>query len=453
MATLARILLAISVACMLQARTLVVAPSGQFADVREAIREAAANDTIEVRGGTYDGNLILDKPVVLEGVGWPVLRGTGKGSVVTVLATGCSIRRFRIERSGAMLVEEDSGILLKSDSNHVEHNQLRDVLFGIYFFQSNHNTVADNLIFGRKELGFGERGAGIHIWNCAGNTIAGNTITDMRDGMYLQNADRSVIRGNRVFGVRYGLHYMYSNDNIFEDNVFEDNVAGAAIMYSHNIQFRRNAFVHNRGFSSFGVLFQDSDHCVSEQNLFVDNVVGIFMEALRDSRFERNLIASNDTAIEAFSSAERNDFFRNNFVANLSPISIVGKASNIRWDRDGAGNYWSDYKGYDLDANGVGDVAFRIQNLFEHLEGKRPRLGIYFFSPASQALAAGEQSFPVIGRALASPATMPAAAPQAAGHRCRSIRNPSTQVGFGPECSKQVCIASSRLSASSTAKP
>lgn len=391
-----RIWLAISMGCLIQAGTLVVGPGGQFTEVREAIRAAAAADTIEVRGGTYKGNLILDKPVALEGAGWPVLKGDGTGSVITVVAAGCSIRGFRIEHSGGMLVDEDSGILLKSDGNRVENNQLNDVLFGIYFFQSSHNTIAGNLLHGRKELGFGERGAGIHIWNSAGNTIERNTITDMRDGMYLQNADGSVIRGNRVFGVRYGLHYMYSNDNIFEDNIFENNVAGAAIMYSRNIQFRRNAFVHNRGFSSFGVLFQDSQNCVSEQNRFVDNVVGIFMEALHDSRFERNLIASNDTAIEVFSSAERNDFVRNNFIANLSPISIVGKTSNIRWDRDGTGNYWSDYQGYDLDANGIGDVPFRIQNLFEHLEGDRPRLRIYFFSPASQALAAAERSFPVI---------------------------------------------------------
>ena len=396
MTTLVRLSLLISAGCLLHAHTLVVAPRGQFADVREAIRKAAASDTIEVRGGTYQGNLILDKPVALEGIGWPVLRGGGRGSVVTVIAAGCSIHGFRIEHSGGMLVEEDSGILLKSDGNRVEHNELHDVLFGIYFFQSNHNTIAGNVLYGRKELGFGERGAGIHIWNSADNSIAGNTITDMRDGMYLQNADRSMIRGNRVFSVRYGLHYMYSNDNVFEDNTFENNVAGAAIMYSRNIQFRRNAFMHNRGFSSFGTLFQDSQNCVSEQNLFVDNVVGIFMESLRDSRFERNLIASNDIAIQVFSSSERNDFFGNNFVANLSPISIVGRTSNIRWDRDGIGNYWSDYKGYDLDGNGIGDVPFRIQNLFEHLEGNRPRLQIYFFSPASQALAAAEQSFPVI---------------------------------------------------------
>ena len=396
MATLARISLAISIGCMLQARTLVVGPRGQFAGVQQAIGEAAAGDTIQVRGGTYAGNLILDKPVVLEGVGWPVLHGEGRGSVVTVMAPGCSIRGFHIEHSGGMLVYEDSGILLKSDGNRIEHNYLRDVLFGIYFFRSSHNTIAGNLLYGRKELGFGERGAGIHIWNSGDNTLLENSITDMRDGMYLQNADRSVIRGNHVFGVRYGLHYMYSNDNIFEDNVFDNNVAGAAIMYSRNIRFRRNAFAHNRGFSSFGVLFQDSQNCVSEQNFFVDNVVGIFMEALRDSRFERNLIASNDTAVQAFASAERNDFIRNNFVANLSPISIVGKTSNIRWDGNGTGNYWSDYSGYDLDGDGIGDVPHRIQNLLEHLEGNRPRLRIYFFSPASQALAAAEQSFPVI---------------------------------------------------------
>jgi nitrous oxidase accessory protein len=381
---------------MLHARTLVVGPDGQFADVRQAIRAAVAGDTIETRGGTYNGNLVLDKPLAIEGIGWPLLRGESQGSVITVTAPDCSIRGLRIEHSGGMLVNEDSGILLKSDRNRIEHNQLRDVLFGIYFFQSSHNTVADNSLYGRKQLGFGERGAGIHIWNSIDNTVVQNTITDMRDGMYLQNADRSVIRDNRVFGVRYGLHYMYSNDNVFEDNIFENNVAGAAIMYSRNIRFWRNAFFHNRGFSSFGVLFQDSQNCVAEQNLFVDNVVGIFMEALRDSRFERNLIASNDTAIEAFSSAEHNDFIRNNFVANLSPIRIIGKTSNIRWDREGAGNYWSDYSGYDLDGNGIGDVPFRIQNLFEHLEDNRPRLQIYFFSAASQALAAAERSFPVI---------------------------------------------------------
>jgi nitrous oxidase accessory protein len=391
-----RLSLAASIVSVIQGATLVVGPGGQFQDVRQAVRAAAAGDTIEVHAGTYAGNIVLDKTLSVQGIGQPVLRGTGTGSVVTVLAPGCSLRGFHIQHSGPMLVYEDSGVLLKSDGNRIENNQLRDVLFGIYLFHSSHNTIADNLIYGRKELGSGERGGGIHIWYSADNVLDRNTITDMRDGMYLQNADRTVVRGNHVFNLRYGLHYMYSNDNIFEDNTFDHNVAGAAIMYSHNIQFRRNAFLHNRGFSSFGILFQDSLNCIAEQNFIVDNVVGIFMEALRDSRFERNLIASNDTSIEAFASSEQNEFTRNNFIGNLSPIMVVGRNSNIRWDNGSRGNYWSENRGYDLDGDGVGDVPFRIQNLFEHLEGNRPRLRLYLSSPAAQALAAAEHSFPLI---------------------------------------------------------
>jgi nitrous oxidase accessory protein len=380
----------------LTARTLTVGP-GNFTNVSAAIREASAGDRIEVRSGTYSGNIVLDKTLTLIGIGSPLLRGSGRDSVITVTAPGCTIRGFRIDHSGDMLVDEDSGVLLKSDGNRVEENELRDVLFGIYLFHSSQNTIAGNRIFGRKELSSGERGAGIHIWYSSGNSIDRNTIADMRDGMYLQNADQSAIRGNRVSDLRYGLHYMYSNDNIFEDNIFEHNIAGAAIMYSHNIQFRRNAFRHNRGFSSFGILFQDSQDCVAEQNLIVDNAVGIFMEALRKSRFERNLIAANDTAIEAFASAEQNEFTRNNFVTNLSPIRVIGRSSNTHWERDGVGNYWSEYKGYDLDGDGLGDVPFRIENLFEHLESRLPRLRIYFNSPAAQALASAAEAFPILG--------------------------------------------------------
>ena len=379
-----------------QAATLVVGQGAAFNDIRQAVQAAQAGDTVQVLSGTYTGNLLLDKTITLEGIGAPLLRGTGAGSVVAIEAPGCTLRGFRIEHSGPMLVEEDSGVLLRSDGNHIENNQLRDVLFGIYLFHSSHNWITRNTIRGRKELGSGERGGGIHIWYSADNTLDLNIISDMRDGMYLQNADRTTVRGNHVSNLRYGLHYMYSNDNVFEDNIFDNNVAGAAIMYSRNIRFRRNSFVHNRGFSSFGILFQDSQNCVAEQNVIVDNVVGIFMEALRDSRFEQNLIAANDTSIEVFASSERNEFTRNNFVANLSPIRTIGKNSNIRWEREGVGNYWSEYKGYDLNADGIGDTPFRVQNLFDYMEGSRPRLRIYFFSAASSALAEAEQTFPVI---------------------------------------------------------
>lgn len=390
------LMLCFQFAPLAMAKTIVVGPNRPFVSIQQAITSANPGDSIHVEGGTYQGNLLLDKSLTLEGFGNSFIRGDGRGSIVTVTADSCTIRGFNIEHSGDMLVDEDSGILVKSSGNTIERNELRDVLFGIYLYASNDNVLSQNVIRGRASLEIGERGNGIHIWNSNRNRIEGNRIIAARDGMYLQSANRSVIRNNRISNLRYGLHYMFSDDNLFEGNVFDHNVAGAAIMYSRHIEFRRNKFFHNRGFSSFGVLFQEDEDCVAEENAIVDNEIGIFMEALRGSRFTRNLVAANDTAIEIFSSASGNTFERNNFIGNLSPIWVIGKDTATHWNGGGAGNYWSDYDGYDLDANGIGDVPFKIQNIFEHIEGNYPRLRLYLFSPAAQALALAEKTLPVI---------------------------------------------------------
>ena len=71
---------------------------------------------------------------------------------------------------------------------------------------------------------------------------------------------------------------MFSDDNVFEDNVFENGAAGAALMYSNRLTFRRNRFVRNRGFASVGLLLKACDDVVAEDNLIADNARGIFLE-------------------------------------------------------------------------------------------------------------------------------------------------------------------------------
>lgn len=384
-----------------QAETLIVASTGaQFQSVQSAINTAQSGDTIQVQAGTYNENLVLDKPLVLEGSGKPVLRGTGKGSVIVVMADHCMITGFIVEHCGNELQQEDSGILLKTNNNLIANNELRDILYGIYLWQSGRNTIRENTIRGRTSLEVGDRGAGLHLWNSPDNFILSNSVTEARDGMYIQSSPRNIIQKNRVTKLRYGLHFMNSDDNQFEDNLFSDNVAGAALMYSKRIIFRRNAFIHNRGFSSFGILFQACDDSVAENNFIIDNACGLFLEALRKGRFVNNVIAENDVALQIFGSADQCEFVGNNFVENLSPLQLVGTSTNTRWQQ----NYWSDYEGYDLDTDGVGDVAHKIQNVFEYLEGNYPRLRLYFNSPAAQALATAEKTFPIIkSSALADP--------------------------------------------------
>lgn len=379
-----------------RAEVLTVGRNGQFQTVNSAISAAQAGDTIRVESGTYVENLVLDKTLTIEGVGKPIIKGTGKGSVVVVSADDCAFRGFQIETSGSDLQAEDAGILLKSNRNTIEDNDLSDILFGIYLFHSADNKIRRNRIRGRAELESGERGGGLHLWNSPRNLLEDNIVTEARDGMYIQNSPNNTIRRNRVSRLRYGLHYMSSDDNTFEENVFFDNIAGAAIMYSQRIALRRNLFLHNRGFSSFGILYQDCRQCITEENLIFNNATGIFLEGVKNSVFRRNTIAENDTALQIFSSSDNNTFTENNFVANLSPLQAVGFKANAKWETEKGGNFWSDYEGYDLDGDGIGDVPHKIQNVFEYLEGNFPRLRIYLNSPAAQSVVLAEKSFPIL---------------------------------------------------------
>jgi nitrous oxidase accessory protein len=386
----------VAFASVSRAATLTVGPAAQFQSIQNAVNQAQAGDVIEVRAGTYDENLLIDKQLSLIGIDRPMVRGKGSGSVVVITAGSCVFRGFRVEHSGSDLQTEDSGILLKSSRNQIEQNELADILYGIYFFQSGGNIVRGNTIRGRKEIESGERGAGLHLWDSPENIIEDNTISDMRDGMYIQSCNGNQIRRNHVSNLRYGLHYMFSDRNIFEDNYFANNVAGAAIMYSNHIEFRRNAFVHNRGFSSFGILFQECNELIAEDNFFIDNATGIFMEALRKTRFQRNVIAQNDVAMQIFSNSDENVFTENNFVDNLTTLQLVGKRTTTKWSENGRGNFWSGYDGYDMDEDGSGDVPHQVQDVFEYIEGNYPRLQIYLNSPAARALAVAERTFPVL---------------------------------------------------------
>ncbi len=371
-------------------------PGTSYQTVQAALEAAEPGAVIRIHPGTYNENLMLKKSVKLQGIGRPVIRGTGHGSVVLITAESCEVRGLVIEHSGGDLQAEDSGILVKSPSAVLDGNVLRDVLYGIYLFGARHAVIRNNTIRGRPELELGERGAGLHFWDSPDNIVENNTIFDTRDGFYIQSSPGNQIRRNTVFRVRYGVHYMFSDRNTFEDNIFSHGIAGAAIMYSSDIRFQHNAFVHNRGFSSFGILFQDCERCVAEKNLIVDNATGIFMEALRTSVFRNNVIGENDVALQMFTSAEGNLFAGNNFVENLSPLQLIGTSTTTRWEEGGKGNYWSNYSGYDLDANGIGDIPHKIQNVFEYMEGNHPRLRLYLESPAAQAIATAERIVPLI---------------------------------------------------------
>ena len=376
------------------------------------IDAAQPGDRIVVAAGSYDGDVLIDRPIELIGDGQPLLRGSGTGSVIRIRAPGVVVRGFTIDgRGGGDLARDASGIHVAATDVRIEECKIRNSLFGIYLREAHGTSITGCGIVGIPGRSPGEIGSGIHIWNTNEFTVAYNVITGTRDGIYIQSSNRGVVRGNRASDLRYGLHYMFSDDNVFEDNTFERGAAGTAVMSSRRITFRRNRFVHNRGFASVGLLLKTCDDVIAEDNLIADNARGIFLEGSHHNRFQRNVVAMSDEALVVFDSVSANEFVNNIFVGNLTPLLLVGRRTDTRFD----GNYWSDHDVLDLDDDGIADRPYRLSSVFDHLRGNLQAADLFARGPGALALSAAERAFPVLdavpvvdARPLARPPQLPA---------------------------------------------
>ena len=53
-------------------------------------------------------------------------------------------------------------------------------------------------------------------------TIENNIIQGHRDAVYLEFVENSTITNNQcIENKRYGLHFMFSHDNVFRNNIFK----------------------------------------------------------------------------------------------------------------------------------------------------------------------------------------------------------------------------------------
>jgi len=400
--------------------------AGQVSSLQRIIDEAPAGGTVEIPAGTYTGDLEILRPISLVGRGRPLLVGSGVGSVIRVRADDVVIDGFDVDgRNGGDLGRDSSGIHVAARRVTIRDCRVRRSLFGVYLREAHGSRVIRCRIDGIPGKDPGEKGSGIHAWNTEGFRLEQNVIVEARDGIYLQSSSKGYIGGNQVRDVRYGLHYMFSDDNLFEDNVFENGAAGTAIMYSRRIVFRRNRFLHNRGFASVGLLFQGCDDVIAEDNLIADNARGIFLEGSHRNVFRRNVVAESDIAIVLFASCADVRFEGNSFVGNMTPLSLVGKRTDTTFE----GNYWSDNDEPDLDGDGRSDRPFRLSSVFDHMRGNLTAADLIAGSFAATALGLAERAFPVLEAVsaedrspLVRPPTLPAVPAAREGPSARDAR-------------------------------
>jgi nitrous oxidase accessory protein len=342
----------------------------EIKSITEGIAKAADFDTLLIKKGTYkEFNVLINKPLTLLGENFPIVDGEDQGEIIRIVSDNVTIDGLFIVNVGTSYTTDYAAIrVVKSENFLIQNVILEKLFFGIYLEKSNNGKVYHNKIIG-DAIDEYNSGNGIQLWYCKNVQVEKNIVQHVRDGIYLEFSDNITINENTsTDNLRYGLHFMFSNDDVYTNNVFENNGAGVAVMFSKRIKMIGNTFRKNWGTASFGVLLKEINDAEISGNIFEENTVGISIEGSNRIEYKNNDFINNGWAVKVRGACYTNTFTKNNFLYNSFDVSYNSRLNDNIFDQ----NFWSDYTGYDLDKNGVGDVPYRPVKLFSYIVNKTP---------------------------------------------------------------------------------
>ncbi len=338
--------------------------------IKQAIKIADTGATILVKKGIYiEDSIIIKKPLTLKGIGKPVIDGKKKGYVIEVNSENVTIDGFVIKNVGVSYTKDYAAVhLYKSNNFKLLNNRLETVFFGFLIEKSDGGIVKNNIVSSNAQHEYNS-GNGIHLWHCDSVEINGNECFGLRDGIYFEFVTNTLIHKNTSHNnLRYGLHFMFSNNNEYHHNHFQKNGAGVAVMFSKFLKMHHNIFENNWGNAAYGLLLKEIYDAELRNNEFRNNTTAIKAEGSTRVNYSNNNFVENGWAVKITGACYENKFTLNNFVNNSFNLSYNSKINDNSFNS----NYWSDYSGYDLDRNGVGDIPFRPVKLFNYVVNQTP---------------------------------------------------------------------------------
>ena len=351
----------------------------------QALLDAASDgDALCLAPGDHAGPLRVARRVTIAGPREAVIRTSGPGSTISLDGTGAALVGLSVDGSGGRFETLDAAVRIAADEVRVEGIAVRGALFGILANRASRLVIRDNEVQGDPRKALGLRGDAIRLWEVRDSQIEGNHTRDARD-LVVWYSPRNRLVGNVVERGRYGVHFMYSHDNVTTDNRMIGNVVGIFAMYSRHLRIERNLLVRATGAAGMGLGAKESGDLMIRDNAIVENTTCIHLDnsPLQPDEwnvFEGNDVRGCDVGVSFQGIAERNRFTGNRFADNDVQVRIEGggNARAAEW----RGNDWGDYAGYDLDQDGVGDLPYEHRSLSGDLATRSPQLGLFRGSPA-----------------------------------------------------------------------
>lgn len=408
----------------------IAVPAGN-ADLQAVLDAASAGDVVALEKGKHKGPVSIGKALTLEGKPGALIVGNGKGSVITIESADAVVRGLGVRGSGTDMEAMDAGVFVTKTARRavVEDNTIEGNLYGIYLHGAQDAVARANRIIGIREGRMNEAGNGVSVWNAPGAKVIANDISFGRDGIFAVTSKHNVFSGNRFRNVRFAIHYMYTNDSEISGNVSTGNAVGYAIMYSSRLKITGNL---SDGDRDHGLLLnyangseisgnvvrgraqsperwktagrQGGDHGVPaagepDAAPIAAARIGpekcVFIYNANKNRFADNLFEGCAIGIHFTAGSERNSMSGNAFIRNRNQVKYVG-TRYLDWSDGGRGNYWSDNPAFDLNGDGVGDNAYRPNDLVDRVLWTAPQAKVLVNSPAVQVIRWAQSQFPAL---------------------------------------------------------
>lgn len=375
------------------------------------IDAAAPGSELILAEGLYSGSILIDKPLTLRGDSGAILDGEGSGDVIRVTSPDVRIEGLTLRNSGFNLTDMNAGIHAEREAHriHVEDNVLENVAFGLWLWHLEAPSVIGNRIAGNTSVRSQDRGDAIRLYNISGGTIADNDVRDSRDAIYVDTSRDLTFRNNRLRDSRFGIHYMFTHGGKIVGNHTSGTRAGYALMMSRDLEVVNNRSERDM---NYGILM----NYVNYSTIAGNDIRGItawhgpggsehgvtlgaegkalFIYNSQHNEIRGNRLADSEMGIHLTAGSENNRLYANAFINNRQQVMYVA-TRHQEWSRDGRGNYWSDYLGWDLDGDGIGDTPYEPNDAVDRLLWRHPEARLLLHSPAVVALRWVQRQFPI----------------------------------------------------------
>ncbi|WP_052718367.1 NosD domain-containing protein [Methanosarcina sp. MTP4] len=276
------------------ASTIFVSPGES---IQAAVNNASPEDTIIVRDGTYNENILVNvENLTIRSENGPdfttVQALVSEKDIFKITNDSVTISGFHISQTGAISFK--CGIcLFEVEECNLINNRLSEYGYGISLISSSNNTLSNNTAFNNNYYG-------IYLDDSNSNTLSNNTALYNCYGISLTSSSNNTLSNNTASNSEYGTSIISSSSNTLSNNIVSNNhINGISLISSSNNVLEDNTASNNY----YGIWLDSSNSStLSNNTAFNNDYYGIYLDCSSSNTLENNTASNNYYGISLHSS-------------------------------------------------------------------------------------------------------------------------------------------------------